>query len=82
MTFRIQWSSDGTVGFEGFLDPVALGMLRDLASQGMRVVLRPGTEVDPACWDALRSLGLDLRAESPFLARLLAAAPGAPGRKE
>ena len=71
MTCRIQRSDDGSLGFEGLLDPAALELLRRLAVPGTRVVLRRGSEVEPGCWDALRALGADLEAESPYLARLL-----------
>jgi hypothetical protein len=71
MTFRIRHSDDGSLGFEGLLDPAALELLRRRVVRGTRVVLRRGSAVEPGCWDGLRALGVELEAESVYLARLL-----------
>ena len=63
------------LAFQGLLDEAALADLRSRmpALPGpVRLVLRAGTEVEPACLDALRTLPLaGLAAESPYLARWL-----------
>ncbi len=67
------------LAFQGLLDQAALAELRrriaDLPAP-VRLVLRAGTEVDPACIDALRRLPLaGLTAESPYLTRWLSEDP-------
>jgi hypothetical protein len=70
-----------SIEFQGVLDGAALFEIRrhvrGLAATGARVrlVLKTGTEVEPSCVDALKTLGpVDLVAESGFLARWLGAA--------
>jgi hypothetical protein len=74
-----------TIQFQGVLDGAALFEIRrhvkGLAEGGARVrlVLKRGTDVDPSCVDALKSLGaVDLVAESGFLARWLGVAGAGP----
>ncbi len=60
--------------FQGLLDRDALAMVRDAAGlpgAAVRLVLRAGTEVDRACLEGLRALGVEIAAESPYLARWL-----------
>jgi hypothetical protein len=72
MTFRITESEGERLLFEGALDREAVEVLRArLAGRRTRLVLRRGTTVEPDCWDGLRSLGADVVAESPHLARWL-----------
>jgi hypothetical protein len=73
------------LAFQGLLDGAALAELARAAgalAAGRRVQVRllAGTEVDPACAVALRNLpGVDLQADSAFLARWLGTAPAASG---
>lgn len=74
-----------TIEFQGQLDGAALMEIRrhvrGLASAGHRVrlVLKTGTEVDPACVDALKTLeAVELLPEAGFLARWLGIRPGNP----
>ncbi len=60
--------------FQGLLDPDALAMVRSAArppGADVRLVLGAGTEVDRACLEGLRALGVEIAAESPYLARWL-----------
>ncbi len=63
------------LAFQGLLDTGALADLRArIAGLGnpVRLVLRAGTEVDPACIASLRRLPVaGLVAESPYLSRWL-----------
>jgi hypothetical protein len=76
-TFRSQAAV--VLAFQGDLDAGALADLRRrIAAAGPRaeLVLRAGTEVDPTCLDALRTLPVaSLRAESPYLGRWLSEDP-------
>jgi hypothetical protein len=77
MTYRID--SQGTppaavLVFQGLLDEAALAELRvriGAAGEPVRLVLRAGTEVEPASIEPLRRLPAELHAESPFLQRWL-----------
>lgn len=71
MTFRIEDSEGEPLQFEGVLDREALAALRRRLEGRPRLVLRRGTTVEPDCWDGLRSLGVQVVAESPYLARWL-----------
>ena len=82
MPYRIDTveKAEGVVlAFHGLLDAAALmELLVRLAAvtRPVHVVLKVGTEVEPTCLGALRSLGASsVSAESPFLARWLAEDP-------
>jgi hypothetical protein len=76
-TFRAQ--AVVVLAFQGVLDEGALADLRRrivAAVLPVELQLLAGTEVDPTCIDALRSLPVaGLRAESPFLTRWLSEDP-------
>lgn len=71
---------DRTVVFElnGLVDEAALASVRaalDFARESgaeARLVLRAGAEVERSCLPALKTLGVELVAESPYLAAWIA----------
>jgi len=82
MTYRIDTmkEAEGVVlAFQGLLHESALAELRErlaATKTPVHVVLKVGTEVDPACLGDLRRLdAASVSAESPFLARWLAEEP-------
>jgi hypothetical protein len=81
-------SAETTLQFEGLLDEAALAELRARISAGrrtmpVRIVLRTGTEVAPACVEEVASLPVaGVVAESPYLSRWLDAARAEGRRSE
>jgi hypothetical protein len=71
----------GTITFQvqGLLDRTALAALQAsvaaarASGSAVVVVLREGTQVDRGCLSELRGMGAALTAESPYLARWIAA---------
>lgn len=85
MTFRLDVGGSPAhprLVFCGLLDRAALEALRDAvrtlaarSSRDVEIVLAQGTEAFPECVDALAALpAIEVRAESPFLARWIASA--------
>jgi hypothetical protein len=81
VTHRLDIHAQGrtvVLALHGFVDEAALATLRvslALAVQAgadARIVLPAGTEVERSCLDALRGLGVEVVAESPYLAAWLA----------
>jgi len=72
MAFRVVIESE-TALIEGLLDSEALEsvLARCRASSVRRLVLRAGMEVPPECMASLAGLGVEVVAESPYLARWL-----------
>lgn len=73
MTFRAHRSGTA-IHFEGLLDDEALAFLK-AQPPATRVVLHQGTEVSLECLERLRTLDLEIVAESPFLSRWLKQSP-------
>jgi hypothetical protein len=81
VTHRLDVSTqDHTVVFSlsGLLDDAALASLRAAlafaraSGASARVVLRAGSEVERSCLEGLRGLGVQIVAESPYLAAWIA----------
>ena len=79
MTFRIDATASADafrLEVQGLVDAAALEAIREAIREGragpLRLVLKQGCQVEPAILPVLRSLeGIELVAESPFLARWL-----------